>query len=145
MMSNNDRVTVQLPAGQYYIGDPCYIIPDQEWTAFCDVMFATSDYHVTAFKDVPMLAGSTAFGDGVYADQLGNRYGVDAGTLAVVPRELWDARMSVEQVAKMGAIFTFDQPFTADCHRGVFNFGHVHIDTDGNSDDDDVDYSDIVE
>ena len=27
-----------MPAGKYFIGDPCYVIADKKWKDFCDKM-----------------------------------------------------------------------------------------------------------
>lgn len=140
MSRRDSEVVITLPAGRYYIGDPCYVIPDSKWDDFCTVMFQTSDYHVVEFEGKPLLAGSTAYGDGCYNDQYGNQYGVDAGTLSVVPESLWNPTMSNDQVAQMGTIVVFEEPFRASCCNGFFQFGHIVINTDDDVEDDvDVD------
>ena len=30
---------IKLPAGKYFIGDPCYVIQDNDWQKVCDEMF----------------------------------------------------------------------------------------------------------
>lgn len=89
-----------------WIGDPCYVYPEEDWTTWCD---ATFDWEKNAFgpdlKQKEHYIGkttectgeiwyswSTAFGDGVYPLLIDGkqvaRLGVDAGTLSVIPMSL---------------------------------------------------------
>lgn len=145
-MKNAPHLSITLPAGRYFIGDPCYVIADSDWIEFCDLSFDKNGPGqgdgVLNFRGHAMLAGGTAHGDGVYIDQLGNRYGVDAGMLGIVPEALWDTKNG-NNASDLGVVTSFDVPFVAECCAGRFNFGGFVIDTDGSDDDDDVDYSDM--
>ena len=83
-----------LPAGKYYIGDPCYVVPDEHWTDgddFCDQLFSNNSPEAPANIMIlghPIQAQNTAHGDGVYDDNIGNSYPVDAGLIGAVPVDL---------------------------------------------------------
>lgn len=38
-MKNAPHLSITLPAGRYFIGDPCYVIADSDWIEFCDLSF----------------------------------------------------------------------------------------------------------
>lgn len=95
---------VCLPPGEYYVGDPCYGVEDHaRWLRQLQSVYGR-DLHgytgpdpfggpygtIAKDPDGPKWwAGhGTAHGDGVYFDQHGREYGVDAGLLGVVPAEL---------------------------------------------------------
>ena len=73
-----------LPAGRYYVGDPCYVI-DEDWSDFSNI---TDESGLTEWKGLELLVVNTG-GDGCWTHGE-ETYGVDAGMLAVVPIELLD-------------------------------------------------------
>lgn len=91
----NDAISATLPAGTYWIGDPCYSVPKDDW----DDLLNVSDYFgcggfgtrntppkgVYTFRGMPIAGFNTAYGDGVYEDEQGNRYPVAAGLIGAVP------------------------------------------------------------
>lgn len=93
------EVSATLPAGSYYLGDPCYCVRDALWVKFAEV---TIDYekehskenplglHAFEFEGVQCLSFATGVGDGSWYDEDGNRYGVDSGGLGLTPGELCD-------------------------------------------------------
>jgi hypothetical protein len=100
---------VTMPAGAYYLGDPCYVFDNNErgtdeWTrllensdyfdagesegspvGYVDVPADPSDPANSATVSLPVLAFGTAYGDGGYEDRDGNHYSVDAGMIGLVP------------------------------------------------------------
>jgi len=76
--------TVALPAGRYWVGDPCYAIRT-DWEDFIE---DTYENGVVEFKGQEVFVINTG-GDGCW-DHNGETYGVDAGLLAVVPAALVD-------------------------------------------------------
>ena len=106
------EIGVKLPNGKAWIGDPCYVFPEDYWDNFCSLMFGDSHNPVVNDKDgaevVVTVDGKdykfwiigTAFGDGNYAlrkngMEIGTGLGVDAGLLAVIPLdvlEAWDGK-----------------------------------------------------
>jgi hypothetical protein len=99
----------------YYIGDPCYVLTDEQ--------IAEGDYY----------SFDTAHGDGIYWDDDDNRYGVDSGCLACIEVD------DITEVDRLNEIldlnlahtFEFDDLLADDCSyaEGVITFGGVAIDT----------------
>jgi hypothetical protein len=73
-----------LPAGRYYVGDPCYVI-HEDWSDFTDISYESG---LAEWKGLELLIINTG-GDGGWTHGE-ETYGVDAGMLAVVPVELLD-------------------------------------------------------
>ena len=67
---------------EYYLGDPCYVIPDDEWTDFCNTMnYEGDDFD---FKGETCRVIGTG-GDGNFGG-----LSVDAGIIGVIPVSLCD-------------------------------------------------------
>lgn len=121
---------VNLPAGTYWIGDPCYVIRDAAWTD----LLAQTDYlsePVGTVNGKPVVALATLHGDGEYMDQDGVLYGVDSGTIGIVPVEL-----IAEVPANDGRVVEFPHGLLVGDGGGdgLLCFGHIHIDTSKFSD-----------
>lgn len=138
-----------LEPGEYIIGDPCYVIPDDSWASF--LCHATTfdgegeglgaDHMIGDFtthdgRTAQALAFATMYGDGAYGDDHGRVYGVDAGLIGVVlasdvgPKE-------AGEIAEHGLSHrvTFAAPFTCSLgHNGKLFFGDVTIGTGETSD-----------
>ena len=71
-----------------------------------------------------VIAFPTAYGDGVYADNLGNRCPVDAGVIGLVPV----ARAKVKREGLMVKV-RFDAPVRCTSEGGRLTFGPCEIDT----------------
>ena len=67
---------------QYYLGDPCYVIPDDEWDDFCNIM--RDDGEDFEYKDETCRVIGTG-GDGDFGG-----LSVDAGIIGVIPVSLCD-------------------------------------------------------
>ncbi len=129
------------PPGTYYIGDLCYAIED--WDAFCKLTIKGNEciYGEFPWKTGKMWLHGTAYGDGCFADQEGNEYGVDAGLIGVLPIELVDKHEY--ELAELGNVVDFPGGFECSYDDGIFYIGHLRIDTDpGKREEEDVDYSD---
>lgn len=133
-----------MPAGTYYVGDPCYAIRDK-WDSLlnhteCNFFEAGGNGAALIFEGHPVCAFGTAYGDGTYRDDNGNRYGVDAGLLGVVAAELVDN----ERAWELGRKVEFKHNFTClvveqgDSHK--ICLGSIAIETGDDQDDDDEDY-----
>lgn len=136
MRVENVSYSVLVPAGEYWLGDPCYAVPDELW----DSLLESSDFFnlpVGLAGKHKVLAFGTAYGDGMYRDQLGNMYPVDAGLIGLVPVELAKANPFGMKRVK----FIREERCTGD--DGVMQFGEYKI----NTRDDDVmdDYDDEEE
>ena len=66
----------------YYLGDPCYVIPDAEWDDFCKIMTNNGDDF--EFKGETCRVIGTG-GDGDFGG-----ISVDAGVIGVIPVSLCD-------------------------------------------------------
>ena len=93
------------PPGTYFIGDPCYAVPDDDWhdllesTGYLglyaseenkklDIYNRKDDMNgVFRYKGRYILASSTSYGDGCYPGSDGFSYGVDAGMIGAVPMD----------------------------------------------------------
>ena len=80
----------------YYVGDPCYIIPDEDWGEFCRKLFATPEFEKGGHCDGSFDwegqkliiwsnggDGTWTF-DGVKTTNGAKSFGVDAGIFCVI-------------------------------------------------------------
>lgn len=128
---NNDFVEYyeMFPAGIYYIGDFCYILKDQDYQKIvCSFEYDEQAYQ---YKKFLFCFNGTTYGDGLYQDQYGNKYGVDSGTIGIInittKTMLKEANKLVKD--KLANVVTFDKPFHVSCCNGLFEFGNIVIDT----------------
>jgi len=152
-----------MPAGKYWIGDPCYIFPhhgpmENKWEELlAEVGFFEESYGELDDGKIKVWAASTAYGDGRYIGSNGKAFPVDAGLIGIAPQE------TVEYLGRtdndldyLGLFIEFEEPFVVKSRDGNFTFGHIDIDTgddydsneshdydeeDGDSDYDDEDYA----
>ena len=121
-----------LPAGRYWVGDPCYVVPQDKWSDFCNRWFALDKM---AGHEDNAYYFQTAYGDGVYwlcGDAKRKSLGVDAGMLSVIPAadvEAW-AKICSHSDASLGEFVTIE----SDCSishngKGNFSFGKYSIKT----------------
>lgn len=142
-----------MKAGTYYIGDPCYVLDEQNGFDWMEVLEDTNYFGLFASKrnqvenkynpkhlqhgefvivnkdsqKFEVCASTTAYGDGMYTDKTGNKYPVDAGMLGAVPIEAID----VTKVGASGHIVTFTRDWNISYDDGIITFGDkVEIDTD---------------
>ncbi len=128
-------MTQRLPAGKYFIGDPCYVFNDDTWDTLCEKhLDAMSTGEIFEFNGHQVWSHSTAYGDGVYGDQNGAEYGVDAGLLGIVPIALIEDPAGEE----LGTMIEFQRSVVVSYENGTFYIGHITIKT-GN---DDLDFED---
>jgi hypothetical protein len=128
-MARDTLYSAQFPAGQYYVGDLCYVM-HPEWEELCDIMLAEDemiDGELTV-QNKRLFIASTAYGDGNYADNTGRTYGVDSGSLGII---------AVENIAESelpnlngGNVIEFTTDFIVTAQHGRFNFGGILIDTE---------------
>lgn len=120
-------------AGKYWVGDPCYAVSEDAWL---ELLEATSYFDdndgVYYYNGKKSFAANTAYGDGTYADNFGNSYGVDAGLLGIIPLEACDGDSMYG-----GKVIEFKEDFYASCpKKGLFVFGNLRINTRDEDDDD---------
>jgi hypothetical protein len=110
---------------------------DAEWEEFCSITIDGMKVKDGEFqlKDGRRFATyGTAYGDGVYHDQYGYSYSVDAGLIGCIRVE--DIRAEkYENLLDLGSIINFDSPFGTSGGRGDqfwqgrIQIGHVLIET----------------
>lgn len=155
---------VAVPPGRYFLGDPCYAVPDKGESTFWMSLLRSCAYFGLSDAEVPDCAGRqspvgkagaydvvafhTAYGDGTYTDQHDHAYPVDAGMIGLVPMGLVeDANaaaaaagaepvVDVKWLAEGGQIVTFETGVLAETDgEGRLRFGTFEINT---SDDDET-------
>lgn len=141
--------TVTIPAGTYFLGDPCYVVPDEDWMPLLESCryFGLSDPDLpgvpspvgTTPSGIQVVAFSTAYGDGTYVDQRGWEYSVDAGLIGLTPETIrFKNDYAPEVLDRLGRLVTFDQDTTATTDgEGRMTFGQFTINT---ADDEGGDY-----
>ena len=119
-------IDIQLPAGQYYVGDLCYIMNYEDWQNFT---FSCNDENVLwTFKGSLCAWGYTVYGDGEYSGSDNLTYDVDSGTIGIF--QIKDtSNFDIEEAKKLGNVITFDKPFNVEIREGFFKFDNLIIDT----------------
>ena len=130
-MSKSTEYTATFPAGEYYIGDLCYVM-HAEWLEVCDLMFAAEgddmvEGELTLSDGRNIFIASTAYGDGTYNDNKGNYYPVDSGSIGIIAVQ--DISADDLLNTENGVVHTFAEEFEVDAQNGIFNFEFVQIDT----------------
>jgi hypothetical protein len=142
-MQNFHQVTV--PAGEYYLGDPCYSVPEEFWGE----LLKSSDRFMTKNQGeangFTVYAFHTAWGDGTYAGTDGSEYPVDAGLIGLVPVAL-GGKDCYKGRTDLFTVVVFTQETVCTSKDGLLSFGHISIDTDPDEEDDYYDgYDDYYE
>ena len=128
----SDRITTTLPAGEYYIGDLCYVLGDNVY----DNIFGGTGYESGTYEEKGtgrvFVVNSTAYGDGMYPGSDGNEFAVDAGIIGICSKSL----MAKDDGG--GHMYTFDSPVRCKFRGGRFFFesGYKHLVVDTTGDDD---------
>lgn len=121
---------VVVPAGKYFLGDPCYAVPNRLW----DALLGSSKFFAHPVGEVEghkVLAFNTAYGDGVYEDQFQNEFPVDAGLIGLVPEALVDKDEFAKNYPSIPGIWVkYDYETTCETDGKNLSFGKHHIKTD---------------
>lgn len=120
--------SITMPAGEYWVGDPCYAIRDDDWMEWLKNANYEDErrFLLADLAGHPAIGVGTAFGDGSYLDEGGREYPVDAGLIGAVP---W--AISIPSPSGMHR-FTFHRPFDVSYEEdhGTIIIGHIRIETD---------------
>lgn len=140
-----------MPAGVYYVGDLCYVMTDKEWDEFCSLTIKENTCLDGEFQFADgrrFATYGTAWGDGVYRDQHGSHYSVDAGLIGCfLLSDIVAEKYDMENIQELGSIVEITDDFSTAGGRGskdwngVIRIGPIHIETDPNDFDED-DYYD---
>jgi hypothetical protein len=142
ILSAASRIRQVYPMGRYWVGDPCYVFPQNKWSVFCDTLhglddaeqgidFSYSDRVVAATK---FFVCGTRYGDGTYILKQDDchvmgKCGVDAGLLSVVPEMLVKAWHNQCGHETGGVWVEMSRGFTIEAKDGDFTFGRYSIKT----------------
>jgi hypothetical protein len=106
-----------MKAGEYYIGDLCYVMHD-EWDEVCDLLFeGRSDQGCNegefTLKDGRQFAiYNTNFGDGVYQTDFGDTCCVDSGSIGcILKSDIRDNQYTEDHIRQLATFQTFTKPF----------------------------------
>ena len=120
--------TFILPAGTYVITDPCYVI--ERWDKAIADTNCFDDTGVFQMDGYNYCGIGTMYGDGLYYDNYGIEYPVDAGLIGAVSVEL----VILEGKCTDYKTVTFDYPVKCGVDsEGTIFFGDIRIET-GSSD-----------
>lgn len=72
----------------FYIGDPGYVLSDDVYYGIWYEKYNFKNGKINVDGKLSFIVHRTAYGDGEYFDGSGFSYGVDSGTLAIIPLEL---------------------------------------------------------
>jgi hypothetical protein len=117
--------------GEYYIGDPCYVVEDDDWIKLLEDNNYFHDCNFI-YKGKKCYADGTAYGDGCYQDNHGEAYGVDAGLLGIIPVSI--IKVNKKEMKRLGNVVKFTKDFNVDSGNGIFHFGNITINTRDNED-----------
>jgi hypothetical protein len=128
------------PAGDYYIGDPCYLIDDEDWDGLCkstnhwgvgNEIPTNFDDGLYQWKNRTCFAAFTKYGDGCYGNRSGDAMvGVDSGLIGIIPIRKGDDDNIEGLFYPYTLIRTFGRKFEVWEEDGVFHFGRkVKINT----------------
>lgn len=130
----------EMPAGKYWLGDPCYIYPENRWSEFCDSLETTVEIPngIASGDNCPFITkegifvNDTEYGDGYYPVLKNNRnignLGVDAGLLSLVPLKLAETfdkyynKRPHGTSKDLGIILDMPKNFTVEVDGGNFSF-----------------------
>jgi hypothetical protein len=121
---------VMVPAGTYYLADPCYIVRDGHWLPWLDAAHYQLDndelggiMYAHTGDGFPVFGFITGDGDGAWTGSNGAQYTADAGLIGLVPVEYApDNPYGYQRV-------TFERPTTCRNRGGCMSFGPVRINT----------------
>ena len=138
-MAENGRVSAEVGSNEgFYIGDICYVLPGSIYHGIWQDEYDFEDGLIKVSGEDGEPGGSfavsgTSYGDGIYWDEEGNEYPVDAGVIGLVPIEL---ATEYEERAGFKPGLLVDVPGTAvfEEEDGVFDITlpdgeRIHIDT----------------
>lgn len=134
---------VRVEPGTYFLGDPCYTIPNDKHDEWMDLLNSCNFFRDSpigwykrpagtgAVTTIEVLSFDTKYGDGAYYDQEGHYYAVDAGMIGLTPETVWRDIVDVKWLEGCGQVVTFPDPIVCKSDDGDLHFGGYHINTRG--------------
>ena len=150
MHKSDVEIQVQIPAGDYWLSDPCYTIKDEDWIPWLEACNYREDDNLVGKipgTNFSAVGFRTAWGDGVYPLQKAEwgrfaegwmdeaELGVDAGLIGFVPCEYGgEDSLYVHKI-------TFDRLTTVTWREGNISWTNssgekFRVVTDGSDEDD---------
>ncbi len=117
-----------LPAGTYFVGDPCYAFGDHGlWIALLESAdYTNPQVHILeAHARGRIFTAASTMADGSFFDQFRRMYCVDAGLIGVVP--LASADLDNSSLTLMHQL-SFEAPFTVSSREDLLLIGNIRID-----------------
>ena len=144
----------------FWIGDPCYIVPDSHWGPLCENWSSFEKReenqdlprcYVAEVQHEPtgyvFYTWSTAYGDGSYRLMVDNKQvamlGVDAGCLSAIPMgliEWWKKTGDIGDYEDMGHVVSAENlQGELTCHEGDMYWGKTFLPTSGTDEEEEDD------
>lgn len=124
--------SVKVPAGKYWLGDPCYVIESNDWSKVCEAFYADENQGKSVVQvDLngnTVVLCQTAWGDGEYLSSKGHILPVDSGTIGLVSLA-YDPEFKSNFDLCSEVEFTVDTK--VDNFDGIMFFGTIRVDTKG--------------
>ena len=124
VIMKSPRVIKNIPAGTYYVGDPCYVFNNSDkadsWSKIIEISDCF-DIPNIEFKGKPVIAFGTKFGDGTYSDG----FSVDSGLIGIVDISLIEEGSTFfnNSFDREKHLVSFDKPFDFEWNDGDFHIG----------------------
>jgi hypothetical protein len=128
--------SIKLPAGRYYLGDPCYVIDGDKWNDFLAEFWKIPEDRggVFEYDGQTCAAFYTMYGDGQYETTAGG-YGflpVDAGIIGCIP-----INIAGHADNSGGVAIEFRKPVECYEKDGWLHFGDIVVNTSDEEEEED--------
>lgn len=127
---NIECTSAVLPSGTYFIGDNGYLASEngKAWDAWVSIADEMSDgfskpISGACYNEYYVVGSNTAYGDGTYSDNHGNKYSVDSGMIGATPIGLLEEMgVSLEKFKNLGHFYKFKNTVTLTYLKGTISF-----------------------
>lgn len=121
------RTRARLPAGDYFVGDPCYLIPDGSYEAWIQAAEAELTDELLYAADVAgrLVAACRVVWDSDFTDAEGREYAEDSGLLGAVPAGI--AVQDDEDIVGLVHRVAFPTDFDVYVSERAIHIGHITI------------------
>lgn len=124
-----------LRPGRYFVGDPCYVVPNSKWSDLVNLWYPLESegdlepygtFRTDDQRICEVIVFETDHGDGVYRDQEGFSYPVDSGLIGILSVDSLDPKSTD---TSLGRVIEFKSRFLVRQEGPKLFFGSVSIDT----------------
>jgi hypothetical protein len=124
--------TVTVPAGKYWLADPCYVIRDnQDWWKVCDSFSDDKKNTSVKLDNGCHVFAFNVSNDGTYYDQENTEYFVDSGTIGLVSVEY---NPDYSTTRGNGRMVEFKEETVCFLEDNYLKFGEIIIDLENDDD-----------